>query len=113
VSLLGNPVVISAQLPDAREAEIRVGLPRGGALLDSLLDAVTLEVRIGGTLAAIATTGLVADDVHAARRLATNVAEGLQRGTLAPSTSSLEPLAEQSRSTVSPVASVHATGLVV
>jgi hypothetical protein len=93
VSLHGNPVVISAQLPDAREAEVRVGIAGYPLLRDGALDAVRLEVRIGGTLAAAITTSLGGDQVHEARALASSVADGLRRGRLALSTSSLEALA--------------------
>jgi hypothetical protein len=90
VSLHGNPVVISAQLPEAREAEIRVGIAGHPSLRDGALDTVRLEVRIGGTVAAAVTTSLGGDQVHEARALAASVADGLRRGQLAPSTSSLE-----------------------
>jgi len=94
MSLHGNPVVEQAQLPDGREATIRVGIFEDPYVADKLLNTVTLEVSVGGELVAGMDTVLDAGQVDEARRLAARVREGLAGGELEPTVHSLEPLAD-------------------
>jgi hypothetical protein len=95
VTLHGNPVVESAHLPDGRNARIRVGIAEDSYVADRDLNTVVLEVRIGSAVAAVIDTVLNADQVDAARHLATRVRDGLATGELQPSTSALERLADE------------------
>jgi len=95
VTLHGNPVIESAHLPDGRNARIRVGIAEDSYVADRDLNTVVLEVRIGRSVAAVIDTVLNADQVDAARHLATRVRDGLASGELSPLASSLERLADE------------------
>ena len=95
MSLHGNPIVETAQLPDGRNARIRVGVAEDPYIADRDLNTVVLEVRIGNDVAAVIDTVLDAAQVDAARHLATHVRDGLSSGELEPSVHSLERLADE------------------
>jgi len=94
VSLHGNPIFESAQLPDGRNAHIRVGIAEDPYIADRDSNTVVLEVRIGNAVAAVIDTVLDASQVDEARHLANRVREGLSSGALEPTVHSLEPLAD-------------------
>jgi hypothetical protein len=98
MSLRGNPVVETAELPDGRAAEIRVGVPDDLYVPPADLDTVVIEVRIGEEVVAGLNTVLDRDQESEARALAREVAEGLTSGRLEPTAGAIEPLAEQVRS---------------
>lgn len=98
MSLRGNPVVETAELPDGRTAEIRVGVPEDDYVPARELETVTIEVRVGEEVVAALNTVLDADQESEARALAREVAEGLGSGRLEPTAGAIEPLADQARS---------------
>jgi hypothetical protein len=87
-------MIDTAQLPDGREARIRVGIAEDSYVADSDLNTVVLEVRIGHAVAAVIDTILDASHVSEARHLLTRVRDGLSSGELQPTVASLEPLAD-------------------
>jgi len=94
MSLHGNPIVETAHLPDGRNARIRVGIAEDSYVADRDLNTVVLEVRVGHGVAAVIDTVLDADQVDAARHLATRVRDGLSSGELEPTAHALERLAD-------------------
>jgi hypothetical protein len=94
MTLHGHPIAELVALPDGREVEIRVGIVRDSYIADSDLNTVALELWIGGRVQASVNTVLDADQDGEARRLIAAVAEGLRSGTLEPTASSIEPLAD-------------------
>jgi len=94
MSLHGNPIVETAHLPDGRNARIRVAIAEDSYVADRDLNTVVLEVRVGHGVAAVIDTVLDADQVDAARHLATRVRDGLSSGELEPTTHALERLAD-------------------
>jgi hypothetical protein len=94
VSLHGNPIVETAQLPDGREAWVRVGIAEDSYVPDREISTVVLELRLDGAVAAVTDTILEPAQVDEARRLAERVVEGLRAGTLEPTARALEPLAD-------------------
>jgi hypothetical protein len=94
MSLHGNPIVETAHLPDGRNARIRVGIAEDSYIADRDLNTVVLEVRVGHGVAAVIDTVLDADQVDAARHLATRVRDGLSSGELEPTAHALERLAD-------------------
>jgi hypothetical protein len=98
MSLRGNPVVETAELPDGRTAEVRVGVPDDLYVPPADLDTVAIEVRIEEEVVAGLNTVLDRGQESEARALAREVAEGLSSGRLEPTAGAIEPLAEQLRS---------------
>ena len=94
MSLHGNPIVATTELPDGREARIRVGIAEDGYVADRDLDTVVLEVQVDREVAAVTDTILDASNVDEARHLVARVREGLASGDLEPTVASLEPLAD-------------------
>jgi hypothetical protein len=94
MSLHGNPIVETAHLPDGRNARVRVGIAEDSYVADRDLNTVVLEVRVGNGVAAVIDTVLDADQVDAARHLATRVRDGLSSGELEPTAHALERLAD-------------------
>jgi hypothetical protein len=94
VSLHGNPVIETTKLPDGRPVRIRVGILEDSYVADKLLNTVTLEVRVGGGVAATTETVLDASQVDEAHHLAKRIAEGLHSGELAPTAHAIEPFAD-------------------
>ncbi len=95
MSLHGNPVIETAELPDGREAQIRVGIAEDSYIADKDSNTVVLEVRIGSGVVAVIDTILDAAQVDPARHLADRVRDGLHSGELEPKTSALERLADE------------------
>jgi hypothetical protein len=94
MSLHGNPVLETAQLPDGRTAQIRVGIAEDSYIADRDSTTVVLEVRVDGEVAAVLDTILDPDHVTEAGHLATRVRDGLGSGELEPTAHALEPLAD-------------------
>ncbi len=95
VSLHGNPIHETVQLPDGGEAVVWVGIPEDSYIADRELNTVVLELRRGRGVLAVVTTILNADQVTEARHLADRVTEGLRSGELEPHASALERLADE------------------
>ncbi len=94
MTLHGNAIVETAQLPDGRTTVIRVGIAEDGYVPDRDLRTVTLEVRFGHDVAAVLNTILEPEQVNEARHLASRVRDGLASGQLQPTAGSLERLAD-------------------
>lgn len=83
-------------MPDGRVVAVRVGVAEDSYIPRRELETVVLELwdeSRGEHLAGVATI-LSVDDVRAARSLLREVAEGLGDGSLEPTASALEPLAD-------------------
>jgi hypothetical protein len=81
------------ELPDGRNAVVRVAVPDDPYIPRRGLDTVTLELFVGGRVQATVNTVLDADQTDGAVALAREVAVGLEAGELDPSAAALEPLA--------------------
>lgn len=96
MSLRGEPVAQEVTLPDGRPVSVRIGIAEDSYIPRRELDTVVLELwdeRRGEHLAGV-TTVLSADDVDTARALLREVVTGLEDGSLEPTASALEPLAD-------------------
>jgi hypothetical protein len=94
VSLRGDPVEQEATLPDGRHVVVRVALAPDAYLPRRELHTVALELLVDERVEATVNTVLEPTHVNEARRLADQVATGLQSGELEPTASSIEPLAD-------------------
>jgi hypothetical protein len=81
-------------LPDGRHVVVRVALARDAYLPRRELHTVALELLVDDRVEATVNTILEPTHVREARRLADQVATRLQSGELAPTASSIEPLAD-------------------
>jgi hypothetical protein len=97
VTLRANPVEQDATLPDGRVVRVRVGLAEDSYIAKSELDTVTLELIGDGEHLAAVSTVLDADQDSEARTLVREVVTGLESGTLEPTASDIEPLADTLR----------------
>jgi hypothetical protein len=97
MSLRGEPVEMRASLPDGREALIQVGVPEDPYIPRSESETVDVEIRVGGEVVAAVNTVLDPDQTSEARRLARDIAAGLESGKLEPKASAIEPLADELR----------------
>lgn len=95
MSLRGEPVEQTATLPDGRVVRIRVGVPDDPYIPKRELRTVDVELFTSDdrVLAAVNTV-LNPEQVSEARRLAREIAAGLESGSLAPTASAIEPLAD-------------------
>ncbi len=97
MTLRANPIEERVNLPDGREAVVRVSVADDSYVDPRELDTVSLEVRVDGETAVVLNTVLDADQESEARELAGEVAAGLASGELEPTGGSIEPLALESR----------------
>jgi hypothetical protein len=95
VSLRGHPVEQGATLPDGRRVVVRVALATDAYLPRRELHTIALELLVEDRVEATVNTVLEPTHVSEARRLADQVASGLQSGELAPTASAIEPLADR------------------
>ncbi len=93
MSLRGRPVEERAALPDGREAVLRVAVADDPYVARREVDTVALELEIEGEVAAALNTVLAPEHEAEARRLAREIAAGLQGGTIQPTAGALEPYA--------------------
>jgi hypothetical protein len=98
VSLRGEPIEMTATLPDGRVVRVWIGVPEDPYIPRRELDTVDIELSVvdGNHLAALNTV-LDAEQVSEARALAREIVSGLESGTLEPTAAALEPLADQPR----------------
>ena len=94
MSLRGDPVEERVTLPDGRHVRIRVGVPEDPYIPKKELDTVDVELFEGERPLAAVTTVLDARDTSDARRLAREIASGLESGRLEPTAAAIEPLAD-------------------
>ena len=98
VTLRGEPIEMTATLPDGRVVQVRVGVPDDTYIAKRELDTVDIELLlVGGNHLAAVNTVLEADQVSEARQLAREIVSGLESGELEPTAAALEPLADQPR----------------
>ena len=94
MSLNGNPVELSATLPDGREVLIRVGVPDDPYIPRRELRTVDVELFGGGEHLAAVTSVLLPEQQSEARALARHIKAGLESGELEPTAGAIEPLAD-------------------
>jgi hypothetical protein len=98
VSLRGEPIEMTATLPDGRSVRVWVGVPEDSYIAKRDLDTVDIELTlVGGNHLAAVNTVLEADQTSEARELAREIVAGLESGKLEPTAAALEPLADQPR----------------
>jgi hypothetical protein len=97
VSLRGRTVEQTATLPDGREVVVHVGVPEDPYIRRADLETVDVELHSGGTVLAAVNTVLDPDQEDEAVELAREIAKGLESGTLQPTASAIEPLADTLR----------------
>ena len=95
MSLRGDPVELTATLPDGREARVRVGVPDDPYIPRRELATVDVEIALDGRVAAAVNTILEPEQDHEARLLAREIVTGLESGRLAPTAAAIEPLADR------------------
>jgi len=98
VSLRGDPIEMTAALPDGRAVRVWIGVPEDSYIARRDIDTVDIELSLvdGSHLAAVNTV-LDAEQESEARALAREIVAGLESGKLEPTAAALEPLADQPR----------------
>src|SRR5918911_5504611 len=91
MSLRGEPIELTATLPDGREARVRVGVPDDPYIPRRELDTVDVEIAFDGRVAAAVNTILAPEQDHEARLLARQIVAGLESGQLEPTAAALRP----------------------
>jgi hypothetical protein len=94
VSLRGRPIERETTLPDGRSLVVRVAVATDPYIPRRERATVTLELLADGRVEATVNTLLTPSQVTEARKLADEVAIGLQSGELQPTASAIEPLAD-------------------
>lgn len=94
MSLRGEPVTMSATLPDGRVVGVRVGVADDSYIPRRELDTVVAELTSGEEHLAAVSTVLGVEQTSEARALAREIVAGLEAGTLEPTAGSIEPLAD-------------------
>jgi hypothetical protein len=94
VSLRGEPFERVADLPDGRQARVRVAVPDDSYIPKRLSDTVALEVSIGDEVVATVNTILEPEQEAEAHGLVREVVELLQAGQIEPKASALERYAD-------------------
>lgn len=94
MSLNGNPVELTATLPDGREVLIRVGVPADPYIPRRELHTVDVELLSGGEHLAAVNSVLLPEQESEARALARHIRDGLQSGELEPTAGAIAPLAD-------------------
>ncbi len=87
----------TATLPDGRTVEVFVGVPVDSYVPKRDRDTVDVELRSDGEVLAAVNTVLDADQDSEARQLAREIVGGLEGGSLEPTASAIETLADQLR----------------
>ena len=94
MSLRGEPFERVADLPDGRQARVRVGVPDDSYIPKRELDTVALEVFMGDEVVATVNTILNPDQEDEGHDLVREVVELLESGELEPTAAALEPYAD-------------------
>jgi hypothetical protein len=97
MTLRGEPIDVTATLPDGRTIRIRIGVPEDSYIARRELDTVDIELFDGGQHLAAVNTVLGAEQESEARALAREIVAGLESGELEPTAAALEPLADEPR----------------
>jgi hypothetical protein len=94
VSLNGNPVELTATLPDGREVLIRIGVPDDPYIAKRELHTVDVELTSGGEHLAAVNSVLLPEQESEALALARHIRNGLESGELEPTAGAIAPLAD-------------------
>ena len=94
MSLNGNPVELTATLPDGREVLIRIGVPDDSYIAKREIHTVDVELSSGGEHLAAVNSVLLPDQESEALALARHIRDGLQSGELEPTAGAIGPLAD-------------------
>jgi hypothetical protein len=94
VSLRGEPFERVADLPDGRQARVRVAVPDDSYIPKRLSDTVALDVFIGDEVVATVNTILEPEQEGEAHDLVREIVELLESGRVAPTASALERYAD-------------------
>jgi len=97
VSLNGNPIELTAKLPDGREVLIRIGVPDDSYIAKRELRTVDVELFSGDEHLAAVNSVLLPEQESEALQLAREIVAGLESGELEPTTGAIEPLADTLR----------------
>ena len=95
MSLNGNPVELTATLPDGREVVIRIGVPDDSYIPRRELRTVDVELFSGEEHLAAVSSVLLPEQESEARALARRIKSGLESGELEPTAGAIEPLADE------------------
>ena len=94
MSLNGNPVELTATLPDGRDVLIRIGVPDDPYIPRRELHTVDVELSSGGEHLAAVNSVLLPDQESEALALARQIKAGLESGELEPTAGAIAPLAD-------------------
>jgi len=94
VSLNGNPVELTAKLPDGREVLIRIGVPDDPYIAKRELHTVDVELTSGGEHLAAVNSVLLPEQESEALALARHIRDGIESGELEPTAGAIAPLAD-------------------
>jgi hypothetical protein len=94
VSLNGNPVELTAKLPDGREVLIRIGVPDDPYIPRRELHTVDVELSSSGEHLAAVNSVLLPEQQSEALALARRIKTGLESGELEPTAGAIGPLAD-------------------
>jgi hypothetical protein len=94
LSLRGEPFERVADLPDGRQARVRVAVPDDPYIPKRELDTVALEVLVGDEVVASVNTILRPEQENEGHNLVREVVELLESGKLEPTAAAIEPYAD-------------------
>lgn len=94
MSLNGNPIELTAKLPDGREVLIRIGVPDDSYIAKRELRTVDVELFSGDEHLAAVNSVLLPEQESEARALGRQIKAGLESGELEPTAGAIEPLAD-------------------
>ena len=94
MSLNGNPVELTAKLPDGREVLIRIGVPDDPYIAKRELHTIDVELTSGGEHLAAVNSVLLPEQESEALALARHIRDGLESGELEPTAGAIAPLAD-------------------
>ena len=94
MTLNGNPIELTAKLPDGREVLIRIGVPDDSYIAKRELRTVDVELFSGDEHLAAVNSVLLPEQESEARALGRQIKAGLESGELEPTAGAIEPLAD-------------------
>ena len=94
MSLNGNPIELTATLPDGREVLIRIGVPDDPYIPRRELRTVDVELFSGEEHLAAVNSVLLPEQESEALALARHIRAGLESGELEPTAGAIGPLAD-------------------
>ena len=94
MSLNGNPIELTAKLPDGREVLIRIGVPDDSYIAKRELRTVDVELFSGDEHLAAVNSVLLPEQESEARALGRQIKAGLESGELEPTAGAIERLAD-------------------